>query len=87
MLPGGAEIDLMLELPGSPRTRFAIEIKRSPAAGVKRGFHEACADIRPTHKFVIHALPDAAFLEHLDGCASRQGILSGASNRLRLPKR
>ena len=56
---GGAEIDLVLELPGSPRTRYAIEIKRSAAAGVKRGFHEACADIRPTHKFVIHAQADA----------------------------
>lgn len=56
---GGAEIDLVLEFPGNPRARHAIEIKRSPAAGVTRGFHEACADINPTHRFVIHAQADA----------------------------
>lgn len=56
---GGAEVDLVLEFPGSPRRLFAIEIKRSSAAGVKRGFYEACADINPTHKFVIHAQADA----------------------------
>jgi predicted AAA+ superfamily ATPase len=56
---GGAEIDLVLEFPGSPRVLHAIEIKRSPAAGVQRGFHEACADIKPTHKFLIHAQADA----------------------------
>jgi hypothetical protein len=56
---GGAEIDLVLEFPGSPRTVYAIEIKRSPAAGPERGFHEACADVAPTHKFVIHAQADA----------------------------
>ncbi len=56
---GGAEIDLVLELPGTPERLYAIEIKRSPAAGVQRGFHEACADIHPTHKFLIHAQKDA----------------------------
>jgi len=56
---GGAEIDLVLEFSGSPRMLYAIEIKRSPAAGVQRGFHEACTDINPTHKFVIHAQADA----------------------------
>ncbi len=55
---GGAEIDLVLEFPGMPRRLFAIEIKRSPAAGVQRGFHAACADIEPTHKFLLHAQPD-----------------------------
>ncbi|MEX2130229.1 MAG: ATP-binding protein, partial [Pseudohongiellaceae bacterium] len=52
---GGAEIDLVLEFPGRPRRLYAIEIKRSAAATLTRGFHEACADIRPTQKFVIHA--------------------------------
>lgn len=55
---GGAEVDLVLELPGTRRRLAAIEIKRSPAAGVARGFHEACADIDPTHKFLIHAQAD-----------------------------
>lgn len=55
---GGAEIDLVLEFPGRPRRLFAIEIKRSPAAGVQRGFHEACADLDPTHKFLVHGQAD-----------------------------
>ncbi|MDZ4730361.1 MAG: ATP-binding protein [Xanthomonadales bacterium] len=61
---GGAEIDLVLELPGNPRARYAVEIKRSPAAAVQRGFHEACADINPTHKFVIHAQNDVFPMKH-----------------------
>lgn len=56
---GGAEIDLVLEFPGTPRRLFAIEIKRSPAAGVGRGFYEACNDINPTQKFVIHGQADS----------------------------
>lgn len=56
---GGAEIDLVLEFPGSPRRLVAIEIKLSPAAGVRRGFYEACNDIDPTHKFVVHAQADS----------------------------
>ncbi|MEX0902371.1 MAG: ATP-binding protein [Pseudohongiellaceae bacterium] len=56
---GGAEIDLVLEFPGKPHALYAVEIKRSPAAGVKRGFYEACADIKPTQKFLIHAQTDS----------------------------
>ena len=49
---GGAEIDLILELPGSPR--WAIEIKRSHAAKPTRGFYEACEDLKPAKRFVVH---------------------------------
>lgn len=55
---GGAEIDLVLEFAGHPQRLYAIEIKRSAAAGVRRGFHEACADIEATHKFVVHGQAD-----------------------------
>jgi len=55
---GGAEIDLVLEFQDQPRRLYAIEVKRSPAAGVGRGFHEACADIEPTHRFLIHGQTD-----------------------------
>jgi predicted AAA+ superfamily ATPase len=48
----GAEIDLVLALPG--RQLWAIEIKRSSAPKVERGFHHACADIDPTHRFVVY---------------------------------
>lgn len=50
---GGAEIDLVLELPGGER--WAIEVKRSRAAKPARGFYEACEDIKPAKRFVVHA--------------------------------
>ena len=60
---GGAEIDLVIESGGSPRETWAIEIKRSSSASLKRGFHEACDDIIPTRKFVIHAGADTFLLK------------------------
>lgn len=53
---GGAEIDLLLELPGGER--WAIEVKRSRAAKPARGFYEACEDLKPTKRFVVHSGPD-----------------------------
>ncbi len=49
---GGAEIDLILELPG--RKPWAIEIKRSLEPKLTRGFHSACADVKPGSKFVVY---------------------------------
>jgi predicted AAA+ superfamily ATPase len=51
---GGAEIDLLLSLPGSPGP-WAIEIKRGLAARVERGFHHACEDVRPARRWVVYA--------------------------------
>lgn len=48
----GAEIDLLLHLPGSQT--WAIEIKRSLTPKVEKGFHLACADVRPTRRLVIY---------------------------------
>lgn len=56
---GGAEIDLLVELRGSPHELWAIEIKRSASAGLQRGFFEACEDVNPTRKFIIHSESDA----------------------------
>lgn len=50
---GGAEIDLLLELPGGER--WAIDVKRSRAAKPARGFYEACEDLKPAKRFVVHA--------------------------------
>ena len=50
----GAEIDLVLKLPGQ-RQPWAIEIKRSLAPKLERGFHLACEDINPTERLVIYA--------------------------------
>lgn len=49
----GAEIDLVLELPGKHGT-WAIEIKRSLAASVKKGFHMACDDLKPSRRCVVY---------------------------------
>ena len=49
---GGAEIDLILTLPG--RAPWAIEVKRSLDPRPRRGFHSACKDVRPEAKFVVY---------------------------------
>ncbi len=51
----GAEIDLVLETGGR---RIAIEIKRSTAPRLTKGFHAACADIKPDLAFAVHAGTD-----------------------------
>lgn len=53
---GGAEIDLVLEW--STQERWAIEIKRSSAPSLAKGFHLACQDIKPSKKFVVYSGQD-----------------------------
>ncbi|MHB8848613.1 MAG: ATP-binding protein [Burkholderiales bacterium] len=48
----GAEIDLLLANPNGEL--WAIEIKRSLAPKLERGFYIACADLKPTRKFVVY---------------------------------
>lgn len=55
---GGAEIDLLIDFGTSPKEFWAIEIKRSASAKLNRGFHEACEDVTPTRKFVVHGEED-----------------------------
>ncbi len=50
---GGAEIDLVLELPNNEI--WAIEIKHSLSPTLERGFYEACADINPHKAFVVYS--------------------------------
>lgn len=49
---GGAEVDLVLAWPD--QELWAIEIKRSLAPKVERGFHSACEDLKPTRKWVVY---------------------------------
>jgi len=49
----GAEIDLLLQLPGRQGT-WAIEIKHSSAPRVERGFHHAADDLGPQHSFLVY---------------------------------
>jgi len=48
----GAEIDLVLELP--PKERWAIEIKRSSAPTLARGYYIGCDDVKATRRLVVH---------------------------------
>jgi predicted AAA+ superfamily ATPase len=59
----GAEIDLVITLPGG--RKWAIEIKRSLSPKVERGFHHACADIAPERKIIVY--PGAESFPLADG--------------------
>jgi predicted AAA+ superfamily ATPase len=48
----GAEIDLIIEI--NHTEIWAIEIKRSLAPAVSKGFHIACTDINASRKYVIY---------------------------------
>lgn len=50
---GGAEVDLLLELP--KRGLWAIEIKRGLIPKLGRGFHHACEDLNPKRCFVVYS--------------------------------
>jgi predicted AAA+ superfamily ATPase len=49
----GAELDLVLRLPGGET--WAIEIKRTTAPKVSRGFHIGAEDIQASRRFLVYA--------------------------------
>lgn len=49
----GAEIDLLLKLPGRRRP-WAIEIKRSLAPKLERGFHIGCEIVKPERRLLVY---------------------------------
>lgn len=58
----GAEIDLLLHWPNNDL--WAIEVKRSLAPKVERGFHVACDDLQPQRKFVVYPGQESFPLGH-----------------------
>lgn len=52
----GAEVDLVLDLPG--HGLWAIEIKKSPSARPRRGFYSACEDLQPRERWLVHGGAD-----------------------------
>lgn len=48
----GTEVDLLLTLPGGEL--WAIEVKRTSAPKLERGFHSACADLGPQRRFYVY---------------------------------
>ena len=59
--PGGAEIDLILEFSGMEK--WAIEIKRSSAPSLSKGFHVACEEIKPVRRYVVYSGRDTFTME------------------------
>lgn len=53
---GGVEVDLVLEFSG--RERWAIEIKRSSAPALSKGFHAACEDIKARKRYIVYSGAD-----------------------------
>lgn len=49
----GAEIDLVLEIPG--HGLWAFDIKRGLSARPEKGFHLACGDLRPSRSFFVNS--------------------------------
>lgn len=49
----GAEIDLVLEVPG--HGIWAIDIKRGVSARPEKGFHNACLDLRPARSVAVNS--------------------------------
>ncbi len=49
----GAEIDLLLAMPGGKL--WAIEIKRSLSPKIDKGFHQACEDLSPDRRFIVYS--------------------------------
>lgn len=58
----GAEIDLLLLLPGE--RLWAIEIKRSMAPTLERGYHVACEDLQPSARFAVYPGSERFSLGH-----------------------
>ena len=88
----GAEIDLLLTLPGR-RQPWAIEIKRGLAPKIDKGFHLACESVRPERLSVVYAgverFPLAAGVEAIslvDLCEELSAAGADTpSSRLRAP--
>ena len=49
----GAEVDLVLELPGGER--WTVEVKRGTAPKVEKGFRHALADLKPQRAFLVYS--------------------------------
>jgi hypothetical protein len=76
----GAEIDFLLEIPG--QGLWALEIKRSRSAKPEKGFHLACEDLKPQHRFLVNSgserYPVAPGLDVI-GLVEMAGILANLS--------
>ncbi|SRR5258708_2077221 len=49
----GAEVDLVLEIPG--HGLWAFDIKRGLSARPEKGFHNACEDLKPARRLLVNS--------------------------------
>jgi hypothetical protein len=49
----GTEVDLLLALPNGDL--WAIEVRRTSAPKIERGFYSACADLKPQRRFLVYS--------------------------------
>ena len=68
----GAEIDLVFERGGA--VELAIEIKRTTAPDVSKGFRLACAALKPREAYVVHG--------GVDEWRMRDGVTATSRGRL-----
>ena len=59
---GGAEIDLVLQLP--KRGLWAVEIKRCSSPQLGKGFYQACGDLAVRKRFVVYQGAETYPLPH-----------------------
>jgi len=70
----GAEVDLVLERGG--RVEYAIEIKRTTAPEVSKGFRLACGVLKPRAAFVVYGGDDAWPMGSGVGAISLRGMIA-----------
>ena len=75
---GGAEVDLVIDL--GPGNLMAVEIRRSRAPSVSKGFHSACEDLEPEQRLVVHAGEGSLPLPGAIEAVSVEGILARLAN-------
>lgn len=75
----GAEIDLVLDLPGA--RVFAIEIKRSLAPGHSKGFDIGSDDVGATHRYVVYPGGETFVLDRRTTAISLSALVAGMAKR------
>jgi uncharacterized protein len=79
----GAEIDLLLNMPGAGV--WAIEIKRGAGAKPRRGFYSACDDVQPVRRLLVHPGVDRYPLgDAVEAIGLRELVQLLASNTLHI---
>ena len=74
----GAEVDLLLQLPGN--RLWAIEVKRSLSPKPGKGFHFACDDLKPDQRYVVYPGQERFALPSAVVAISLRGLIEAMNN-------